>query len=411
MGNKKKKKKGGGGQQPQQPQQPQQQHRPFKQQTKAERERSGELIDNNVVIRSIRDTNGLGLVDVGYISERSGRYVPPGHVEREMFPVDLEGFPVTSRKHYNLANDMYWKHNNLDLAIQAAKRGCETTGCMACIKVYTFLMMRFHSTEQPHLLIPWLLEGSIRGSLMCMRNMTQIWSDNQRSQPLALEDYWYKRLIKYDTELDGLKEARNKMKYDMRDFCVICSKKEDGTKAFSEIQEDGTTILCEEVGPTNRNQKVMKLERCGNCRYYCYCSKECQMKHWMFFDHISECRQLQILKTYHRPYAKEIELKLKEGVDAKDIEELQDLRDRLGLTRPKEDFIKILQICDQITSEKDETLRRAMFDVDNCPALRPDMPDPNERKKNLRDPKFLPYAFVVGEKNGKVHIGSTSEKV
>lgn len=113
---------------------------------------------------------------------------------------------------------------------------------------------------------------------MCMRNMTQIWSDNQRSQPLALEDYWYKRLIKYDTELDGLKEARNKMKYDMRDFCVICSKKEDGTKAFSEIQEDGTTILCEEVGPTNRNQKVMKLERCGNCRYYCYCSKECQVR-------------------------------------------------------------------------------------------------------------------------------------
>ena len=136
-----------------------------------------------------------------------------------------------------------------------------------------------------------------------------------------------------------------------------------------------------------------------------------KMKHWMFFDHISECRQLQILKTYHRPYAKEIELKLKEGVDAKDIEELQDLRDRLGLTRPKEDFIKILQICDQITSEKDETLRRAMFDVDNCPALRPDMPDPNERKKNLRDPKFLPYAFVVGEKNGKVHIGSTPKKV
>ena len=87
-------------------------------------------------------------------------------------------------------------------------------------------------------------------------------------------------------------------------------------------------------------------------------NNDIKMKHWMFFDHISECRQLQILKTYHRPYAKEIELKLKEGVDAKDIEELQDLRDRLGLTRPKEDFIKILQICDQITSEKDETLQR-----------------------------------------------------
>ena len=52
--------------------------------------------------------------------------------------------------------------------------------------------------------------------------------------------------------------------------------------------------------------KDVTLKQCGKCEFFFYCGKECQLSHWKESNHIGECKQLQILKEYHRPYAKRI---------------------------------------------------------------------------------------------------------
>jgi hypothetical protein len=64
---------------------------------------------------------------------------------------------------------------------------------------------------------------------------------------------------------------------------------------------------------------------------YCYCSKVCQTAHWEKTNHRSECKQLQILNKYHKPYAKDIRDAVIRGET--DIYALEKLRYKLGLTR------------------------------------------------------------------------------
>ena len=58
---------------------------------------------------------------------------------------------------------------------------------------------------------------------------------------------------------------------------------------------------------------------------------------------MGECKQLKILKKYHKPFAKDIREATIRGDHDDCIPELQKLRNKLGLTRPVEDYRKILE--------------------------------------------------------------------
>jgi hypothetical protein len=141
---------------------------------------------------------------------------------------------------------------------------------------------------------------------MCyLRNVDEA-IPNRKSD--ALKDYWGKLIIKYDNAA-GMDKIRFKtLKDSVERECVICSK---------------TDI------------KTLTLQQCRGCSMYCYCSIECQTAHWKERKHRNECKQLQILNKYHKPYAKEIRDAVIRGDN--EIPSLEKLRYKLGLTRPAAD--------------------------------------------------------------------------
>jgi hypothetical protein len=74
------------------------------------------------------------------------------------------------------------------------------------------------------------------------------------------------------------------------------------------------------------------------CSIFCCCSEECQIFHWDKDNHRADCKQLNILNKYHRPYAKEIRDSAVRG----DIEipALEKLLYKLGLTRPPIEYTR-----------------------------------------------------------------------
>ena len=65
---------------------------------------------------------------------------------------------------------------------------------------------------------------------------------------------------------------------------------------------------------------------------------------WLEGQHAGVCRQLGILQKYHKPFAKKIRKDLTvHGIAPRDIPELQELRQRLGLCRPQVDYQDLLE--------------------------------------------------------------------
>jgi hypothetical protein len=128
----------------------------------------------------------------------------------------------------------------------------------------------------------------------------------------ALVINWTKYFENYTDE--GLKEDRKSRKADDERRCINC------------FYEDSDTIM---------------LKKCDRCNVYYYCSTDCQSKHWQT-GHAGECRLLEILKNYHRPFGKEIRDDITNITNPKDIPELQELRNQLGLSRPKSEYQDLL---------------------------------------------------------------------
>merc|ERR1712194_308814 len=91
-----------------------------------------------------------------------------------------------------------------------------------------------------------------------------------------------------------------------------------------------TSTTTSDVGVTATTPTVT-LEKCGYCKYYSYCGKDCQLKHW-YHTHMNQCRHLKKLRKYYKPYAKAIRAQLTSAQDPKSIPQLQLLRAKLGLT-------------------------------------------------------------------------------
>ena len=138
---------------------------------------------------------------------------------------------------------------------------------------------------------------------------------------------------------------------------------EEEARANSRAIKDEVGRKCHVCG--KRDSDAVTLEKCARCKFYFYCGKDCQLRHWKEQGHMGECRQLKILKKHHKPCAD----KIREGVirGDPDIPELQKLRSKLGLTRPEEECQELSEelsggksstkdYCEFLVSRKDGTV-------------------------------------------------------
>jgi hypothetical protein len=209
---------------------------------------------------------------------------------------------------------------HIEEGVDALKRGAETNGCVPCMHKYAEYYILQRKNEIVPLTLPWLLEGAIRGHFGCMHSLIDtFYNKSKPARAGSLNDYWGKTQISLypDIHLTTTEERKNTKKNN-GSICNICRKTD---------LDEGVTLVA-----------------CGKCGYYYYCGKKCQLIHWKAAagNHIGECNHLKILKKYHRPYAEEIRDKIIRGDDPKSIPELQELRTKLGLNRPKEDYEELI---------------------------------------------------------------------
>jgi len=196
------------------------------------------------------------------------------------------------------------------------KLGITEDDCVHCMYYMGFILRNasYVSCKHAHAALPWYLEGAIRGGFKCTMSLIRgfyIGKAYPDRKTVALMDYWGKITKKYFSDVAavlvdeiGLKNARSLVTRE----CIICS----------EI-----------------DTKTLTLKQCQGCSMYCYCSEECQTIHWKERKHRNECKQVQILNKYHKPYAKQIRDAVIRG--DKEIPSLEKLRNKLGLLRPDED--------------------------------------------------------------------------
>ncbi|OEU20214.1 hypothetical protein FRACYDRAFT_260266 [Fragilariopsis cylindrus CCMP1102] len=236
-----------------------------------------------------------------------------------------------------------------DLARDAFQRGSET-GCIPCMSLYTDCLSKGGKESMIHLRLPWLLEGAIRGHLYIIDLLVAFYKNAEPANPESLQIYWTKILNSLHVSLGMNKEERKNNRGTIGNVCYPCREEDSDDRKF---------------------------QQCSGCKIYSYCGKECQLEHWNDGNHRGECKQLQILNTYHKPYAKQIHKKITRGDDPTKIIELQTLREKLGLSRPKDEYEKLL-----------------LFLGDDCDDYRP-----------------IRREYIVARDDGTVHIGSTAEVI
>jgi len=279
----------------------------------------------------------------------------------------LKGYPKS--KYFTVGYELHVACRKV-LAMDAFKRGAELEGCVPCMLMYV-MYCNDRTKKNYHSAVPWALEGAIRGNIGCMNELVHYYYSKTRpTRALAIENFWSKLMLELGSD-HTTKEHRKEIKNIIGNKCFVCGKEES--------EENDVTLV-----------------KCGKCKIYSYCGKECQLYHWNAEgggNHIGECRQLKILQHYCKPrYVREIRDAIIRGDDPKDIDRLQAFRTKIGLNRPKEEYEEELMMC--------------------VPVHLPSN-DVNKENDNGRSNKSSPNPCIdlVGRKDGTVHIGSTPESI
>ena len=240
--------------------------------------------------------------------------------------------------------ESFLNKGNFSKASKLYLQGIENNACVRCLNAYAWKLLfdgraKQNIAEQMcndniylHLALPLALESAIRGNTDAMIPISDIYHQtihetdgstcsryechSHPAMPLTL--YWRKIGLKhYGRENKTLMKQYNK---DVKEIhgtkCSVCGK------------EDSETVT---------------LLKCDGCKFYYYCSKECQQKMWQEGQHAGVCRQLGLLKKYHKPFANKIRRDIAvHRIAPQDIPELQELRQRLGLSRPQADYQELL---------------------------------------------------------------------
>ena len=240
----------------------------------------------------------------------------------------------------------FFKKGNCSKAKKIYSQGIER-GCVPCMHQYVMQLLFEGSTEEDriankrmmdmkenhnlHLVLPLALEGAIRGSTEAISSLGIVYSQSRADSgeevaicdvepDMPVIDYWMKHNIKNSLNED--KEKRTNARQACEGVlerigrrCCVCHKKDSDT---------------------------VTLRKCDGCKYYYYCSTDCQRINWEG-QHAGVCRHLGLLKKYHKPFARKIWTDLVvHGIAPTDIPELVELRHRLGLSRPQADYQELL---------------------------------------------------------------------
>ena len=252
----------------------------------------------------------------------------------------VEEFPEST---FYVRGESFLTKGNFSKANKFYLQGIENNACVRCMFSYTMQILvdgaasvykekLCEDNTQLHLALPLALEGAIRGDTDAMKPVCEIYhqaihetddssrydhhSDSHPAMPLTL--YWRKIGLKH-----YVRENRTHMKQYNKEM-----KKLHGTKCSVCGKEDSETVT---------------LLKCDGCKFYYYCSKECQQKMWQEGQHAGVCRHLGLLNTYHKPFANKIRRDIAvHRIPPQDIPELQQLRQRLGLSRPHADYKELL---------------------------------------------------------------------
>jgi hypothetical protein len=101
------------------------------------------------------------------------------------------------------------------------------------------------------------------------------------------------------------------------------------------------SIRCVAIACDKRSSASLTLRKYSGCQFYLYCSVACQKHHWKNTKHNAECKHLNLLRKYHKPYANEIRQEAIHG--DLNFPPCQLLWNKLGLTWPIEDYNGLLK--------------------------------------------------------------------
>jgi len=269
--------------------------------------------------------------------------------------IGLQGYPHSPyfAIGYRLFHDteFFTKRKSKEVSVEAFYKGA-LQGCVPCI--FYYVDVQYCIRRNVHLAIPWALEAAIRGQVDCMQRLVFCYSNTRSSQTHALASFW----AKFQYEMGFTKYANNQRKQIKQDIGARC-------------------FVCEQQDLPDNDVTLVK---CGRCKYYSYCGKACQLRHWKDENHIGECRLLKTLREYCKPrYIQEICDALHRHEPPHNIPRLQVLRNKLGLTRPPSDYQEL------VARLSDPTLK-------------------GEREKSPNR-----YEYCTARRDGTVHIGSTPQ--
>ena len=194
-------------------------------------------------------------------------------------------------------------------------------------------MEYFEDNKHLHLVLPLFLEGAVRGNPDAIKGVCGLYKYGAvRHETEDVSRYVHRRhpaipLILYWRKL-GLKNAPK--------YYASKNQRTQAKKMIEEIKEHSgdECSVCKK-----QDSETVTLMKCDGCKFYFYCSKECQQKMWQEGQHAGVCRHLGLLQKYHKPFAKNIWKDIAvHGIAPQDIPELQELRHHLGLSRPQEDY-------------------------------------------------------------------------
>ena len=224
----------------------------------------------------------------------------------------LAGYP---RSHFFTVGYELKLARHSDAAIDAFKRGVDSDGCVPCM---VFCVIILQERGKYYLLLPYAFEGAIRGQIGCMNALVDCYQkQSQPASAMALSSLWTKIKIELG-DTDNSEVDRKRINKTAANNCYFCGRED--------LEDNDVTIV-----------------KCGICKYYSYCGKNCQTRHWKEGQHMNECRQVILLRKYCKPqYVKEIREAIIGGQDPKEIRTLQRLRMKIGLNRPKEEYEELL---------------------------------------------------------------------
>ena len=265
---------------------------------------------------------------------------------------ELDGFPEST---FFVKGKSFRKKGNHAKAQKIILQGIEN-GCVPCLNTYTRNILYEGAPRENrkdsifykdnmflHLALPLLLEGAIRGSAQAISALLNVYDraiceeENVghylTAAAATIFTYWMKHFLKNCDRGDDrsqLKQSYKGMKENLGTECSVCGK------------HDSETVT---------------LMKCEGCHLHFYCSKECQQKMWVDWQHAGVCRQLGILQKYHKPFAKKIWKDIVvHQMAPKDIPELQELRRQLGLSRPRADYQDLLEAANKQQLDQNELI-------------------------------------------------------